>query len=128
MPKPVSLYSRPGDLLIVLFFTCHIPITMLFASQVVLGPQWGARWVPPWASNLLQLAAASSNDPLLSMALPGVRREPWAISIFYGELLFQLPLFVYLGSGYCMSESFMFLEEAVSYSIIMSNTELMEKT
>jgi hypothetical protein len=104
MTKPVSLYSRPGDLLIVLFFTFHIPITLLFASQVILGPELGAQWVPSWASSLLQLAAESSNDPLLSMALPGVKREPWAIAIFYGELFFQLPLFFYLGSGYCVSK------------------------
>ena len=81
MVKPISLYKRPGDLVIVLFFTFHIPITVLFASQVVLGRSFSSL-VPSWASNLLSLAAKSSNDPLLSMALPVVKREPWAISIF----------------------------------------------
>lgn len=99
MTKSKSLYQRPGDIIIVLFLTLHIPITLLFATQVVLGPN--SPWVPSWATETLKLAVSTSKDPLLSMGLDAKLREPWAISLFAAELVFQLPLFLYLGAGYC---------------------------
>ena len=86
------------DTLFILFFLIHIPITALFASQVVLGPSY-ASLIPRWARILFESAAHSSKDPLLLMGLKESVREPWMISLFYVELLFQLPLFVYFTIG-----------------------------
>lgn len=97
MTARLPLLKRPLDTLITAYLFFHIPITLLFATQVVLGPD--CTWIPNWASDLLASAAESSADPLLSMGLPGVKREPWMIAIFYQEVFIQLPLFVILGRG-----------------------------
>lgn len=96
--------ARVLDYILITFFLVHIPITLLFGVQVMLGPALSSQLMPKGALIVLKQAVASSNDPLLAMALPNAVREPWAIAIFYAEVLFQLPLFACLSYGLWKSE------------------------
>lgn len=84
--------GRILDLSLALYFLFHIPITLLFASQVVIGPLS----FPKWMNNILYMAIKSTQDPLLKMAISPTDRQAWAVSIFWQELIIQLPLFVLL--------------------------------
>lgn len=58
--KPLT--SRPFDLVVVIFFLSHIPVTVFLDSQVVLP----ASWYPQFAKDGWQLYIHSYNDPLVT--------------------------------------------------------------
>lgn len=100
--------KRITDLSLALFFLIHIPITLLFASQVVMGPAS----FPKWMNNVLSMAIESSKDPLLQMAVSPAARQAWAVSIFWQELVIQLPLFVVLAYGLIVDSKSKYFEWA----------------
>jgi hypothetical protein len=85
------------DRLFIVYFVAHIPITLLFASQVVF---FDAPWIPSVMKSILKSAVELSNDPLLLMGLVKEKREPWMISFFAMELFLQVPFFFYLLKGF----------------------------
>ena len=59
---PAPLLSRPFDVLMVLFFASHIPITMFIDSQGVLPKTW----YPEGAVRFLDSYVDAFGDPLAS--------------------------------------------------------------
>lgn len=78
-----SLLSRPFDLLIVIFFLTHIPITIFIDSQAVLPKEWYANR----AVIMLDWYLGTYGDPLIKI------NPPWFRVLVWNELLLQLPFF-----------------------------------
>ncbi|KAJ3074898.1 Transmembrane protein 97 [Podochytrium sp. JEL0797] len=82
------LTSRPGDILMLIFFVLHIPITLLMDSQLLF-PQ--LRSVLPLS--VVQAAddyVSDSNDYLV------MQREPWFVATLWCEMVIQLPFYLFL--------------------------------
>ncbi|KAL2916831.1 Transmembrane protein 97 [Polyrhizophydium stewartii] len=97
-----SLMERPLDLLFTIFFAGYLVPSAFFAPQVALPPELRTSLVPEFAKKLLEQAVGFSNDPLLKIAV-GAPREPWAVSIFAAESLFQAPFALYAVIALCMT-------------------------
>ncbi|KAI8893826.1 transmembrane protein 6/97 [Globomyces pollinis-pini] len=95
------IWKRPMDLMVFSFFLCHIPITILFAPQVVLPPDMRDVWIPESFKLILLNSVELTGDPILAMAIHG--RPTWIAWVMAGELLFQLPFFFY--ACYCLMKN-----------------------
>ncbi|TCD69461.1 hypothetical protein EIP91_007587 [Steccherinum ochraceum] len=88
--KPLT--SRPLDLLYFIFFSIHIPNTILVDCQAL----YPRHLVPDGISNLPKMYIDLSNDPLIGPAM-GYTTAPgafvWFKSFLLLEGLFQLPVF-----------------------------------
>lgn len=62
---PAPLFSRPFDIVMVLFFVSHIPITILIDSQAI----FPRRWYPEGAVRFLDSYVDAFGDPLASIGL-----------------------------------------------------------
>ncbi|KAK9824196.1 hypothetical protein WJX72_008450 [[Myrmecia] bisecta] len=78
-----SLLSRPLDLLFVIFFVTHIPITLFVDSQAVLP----SSWYPSLAKELNTWYLTEYNDPLMG------EMPPWFKALVWNEVFIQLPFF-----------------------------------
>ncbi|KAI0032295.1 transmembrane protein 6/97 [Vararia minispora EC-137] len=94
--KPLT--SRPVDLLYVLYFLMHIPVTLLIDCQA-LYPRY---LLPSAISSIPEWYVGFSGDPLISGAM-GYTGSPsefaWFKSFLMLEITFQLPLFILCADG-----------------------------
>jgi len=80
-----SLFKRPLDLLFVIYFLTHIPITLLVDAQVVLP----ASFFPKILSTVFTQFATTFQDPLLTS------KPIWFQSFTACEVFLQLPFFFF---------------------------------
>ena len=81
------------DILFLIYFIIHLPISLIFAPQIALPNSLRKTWIPQFAQSALDQAVADSGDPFLSMAIKD--RQFWMAGIFMSEVLFQIPFFIY---------------------------------
>ncbi|KAF5828798.1 transmembrane protein 6/97 [Dunaliella salina] len=82
--RPPSLLRRPFDLVYVLYFFSHVPITMLFDSQSIVPREA----FPTWATDAMDWHARVNSDHL-------VQANPtWFVALVVCECLLQLPTFL----------------------------------
>ncbi|KAK9836160.1 hypothetical protein WJX81_005976 [Elliptochloris bilobata] len=79
------ILRRPWDILVVLFFVSHIPITLFIDSQAVLPRSW----FPAWATDLMDWYLETYGDPLCKHV------PNWFRPLVWNELALQLPFFFY---------------------------------
>lgn len=79
----------PLDTLFFWFFVTHIPITLLVDSQTIF-PAF------PIQKQALLWWVSFSKDPFMEPSSLGLPTAAWFKAIVLGELLFQIPAFLYL--------------------------------
>jgi hypothetical protein len=80
-----SIFSRPLDLIYVVYFATHIPVTLGIDFQVF----YPAQYVPKALSDALEFYITTYKDPFMGSPTPVY----WFLSFIFCELIVQLPFF-----------------------------------
>ncbi|KAJ3299891.1 Transmembrane protein 97 [Borealophlyctis nickersoniae] len=91
-----SLFSRPVDIVFILFFLSHIPATLFVDGQSL----FGQAIFPQPVQDAVQQWVDMSGDPWLAKVVEGKPVDIWFRAILAGEFFFQLPAFFYLAAGF----------------------------
>ncbi|KAI7870773.1 transmembrane protein 6/97 [Spinellus fusiger] len=87
VPQPTGVLSRPLDLIYLVYFVIHIPITLGIDGQALYPPLF----VPKGAKSVLKFYIDTYKDPLMGSPIPLY----WFLSFITAELTLQLPFFFY---------------------------------
>lgn len=79
------------DKIFLTFFITHIPITILFDSQVLFPKSY----YPSFATDLSASYAAQFKDPIMTIQ----PQSPWLLSFIVCEVLLQFPFFFFAVAG-----------------------------
>lgn len=85
MAERQSIFSRPLDLIYVIYFATHIPVTLGIDFQVFYPPHW----VPKVLSEALEFYVDTFKDPFMGSPTPTY----WFLTFICCELVVQLPFF-----------------------------------
>jgi hypothetical protein len=93
-----SLFSRPLDLIYLIYFATHIPVTLGIDCQVFYPPEW----VPQVLKDALLMYTRDYKDPFMGS------KEPmyWFLSFIVCEVIVQLPFFFIACIGLVKGEAF----------------------
>lgn len=108
-----SLFSRPGDFLLFLFFMLHSVVTIMNCPQFLFG-------INSTFGPMLRNAVKDTKDPILALALNPDGPPTWIKGIMAGELFLQLPFFLYASAKLWKDQEFYF--SSLIYSVHVLTT------
>lgn len=85
MAEKRSIFSRPLDLIYLIYFATHIPVTLGIDFQVF----YPSHWVPKVLSEALEFYVDTFKDPFMGSSTPTY----WFLTFICCELVVQLPFF-----------------------------------
>jgi hypothetical protein len=86
-----SIFKRPLDLLFLIYFILHVPITILSDAQPLYQDILQSKVLEDTMRFWVQL----SGDPLMKTAYPGSKKLAWFNGILFIETFLQTPFFLF---------------------------------